>query len=174
MLARENSSRNPARTAATAGALTVGLALVAFVATLGSGLRATINDAVRQQIHADYVISADNAPLSPAVGNALHTRPGITATSVREGQIIAFGKPDQINGVDPSTITHFYRFKWTPGSGPSSVAQLSRSGAIISQPFAATHHLTIGSSFGVETQSGTKLALTVHGIQTLPTFGSTL
>jgi putative ABC transport system permease protein len=48
MLARENTARNPARTAVTAGALTVGLALVAFVATLGAGLRGSINDAAHQ------------------------------------------------------------------------------------------------------------------------------
>jgi putative ABC transport system permease protein len=65
-LARENSTRNPARTSVTASALTVGLALVAFVATLGADVRATINDSVRQQLRADYVISADNVTLSPA------------------------------------------------------------------------------------------------------------
>ncbi len=40
-LARENSKRDPGRTAVTAGALTVGLALVVFVAVLGHGLRTT-------------------------------------------------------------------------------------------------------------------------------------
>jgi putative ABC transport system permease protein len=174
MLARENSSRNPARTAVTAGALTVGVALVAFVATLGAGLRGTLNESVKRQISADYVISADNAPLSPAVGDALRARPGVAVSSVREGQIIAFGKSDQINGVDPSTISRFYRFTWTPGSGPGAAALLSQSGEIVSKPFAATHHLTIGSRFGVETQSGAKLTLTVRGIQTLPTFGALL
>ena len=88
LLARENSSRNPARTAVTAGALTVGLALVAFVATLGAGLRGTINDAVRQQIHADYVISADNATLPPTVSAPFEASyRTITATGIRQGQI---------------------------------------------------------------------------------------
>ena len=56
-LARENTSRNPARTAITAGALTVGVAVVAFIAMLGAELRATINDSIKQQLHADYVIT---------------------------------------------------------------------------------------------------------------------
>ncbi len=120
------------------------------------------------------MISADNAPLSPAVGSALRARLGVAVSSVREGQIIAFGNSGQINGVDPATIARFYRFSWAPGSGPGAVAQLSQSGAIVSKPFAATHHLTIGSRFGVETQSGAKLTLTVRGIQTLPTFGALL
>ena len=49
-LARENTSRNPARTAITAGALTVGVAVVAFIAMLGAGLRTTINDSIKQQL----------------------------------------------------------------------------------------------------------------------------
>lgn len=48
MLARENTARNPARAAVTAGALTVGLALVAFVATLGAGLHGSVNGTLRQ------------------------------------------------------------------------------------------------------------------------------
>ena len=49
-LARENTSRNPARTAITAGALTVGVAVVAFIAVLGAELRTTINNSFKQQL----------------------------------------------------------------------------------------------------------------------------
>ena len=49
-LARKNSKRDPGRTAVTAAALTIGLALVAFVAVLGQGLRSTVRDAVEQQV----------------------------------------------------------------------------------------------------------------------------
>ena len=174
MLARENSSRNPARTAVTAGALTVGLALVAFIATLGAGLRGSINDTVRQQIHADYVISADNAPLSPAVGQALARRGPATATAVRVGQISAYGKDGQINGVDPATIGRFYRFTWASGSGSSALAGLAQTGAIVSTQFASDHHLRIGSRFSAVTESGARLNLSVTGIQTNPTFGGLL
>jgi putative ABC transport system permease protein len=110
MLVRENSSRNPARTAVTAGALTVRLALVAFVARLGTGLCGAITDSIKQEIHADYVISADNASLSPAAANSLRARLGVAASSIREGQILAFGQAHQINGIDPKTITHYYGF----------------------------------------------------------------
>ena len=79
-----------------------------------------------------------------------------------------------MNGIDPNTITRFYRFKWTPASGPTALDQLSASGAIVSKPFATAHHLAIGSRFPVDTQSAVKLTLTVRGIQTLPTFGALL
>jgi putative ABC transport system permease protein len=172
MLARENSRRNPARTAVTAGALTIGVALVAFVGTLGAALRGTIDDSVRQQIRSDYVV-ADEAPLSPAVGDALRSA-GVAATSIREGQAILFGKAEQINGVDPTSIGRFYRFEWAQGSSNGAVAELARGGAIIEKAFAASHHLGLGSRLRLQTQSGRWLSLTVRGLQTLPTFGALL
>jgi putative ABC transport system permease protein len=168
-LARENTSRNPARTAITAGALTVGVAVVAFIAMLGAELRATINDSIKQQLHADYVITTGNGTLLPvAVGDTLLAARGVTAMPVRFGQIRAYGKTEQINGIDPSTTTHFYKFTWKNGSGPGDLTQLGQSGAIITSQFATDHHLALGSQFKAETQSGTPLQLTVRGIQQLP------
>ncbi len=169
-LARENTSRNPARTAITAGALTVGVAVVAFIAMLGAELRATINDSIKQQLHADYVITTSTygTLLPVAVGDTLLAARAVTAMPARFGEIRAYGKTEQINGIDPSTITHFYKFTWANGSGPGDLAQLGQSGAIISSQFATDHHLALGSQFNTETQSGTPLQLTVRGIQQLP------
>ena len=172
MLARENASRNPSRTAITAGALTVGVALVVFVAVLGAGLSATLNTSIKQQLRADYVINSSSGLLPPAVGDALRAAPGIEATAARQGEISAYGKTQQMNGVDPSAIAHFYNFKWVSGSGPAALAELGQSGAIVSHQFATDHHLAVGSTFGVETQSGVKLDLIVRGIQQPPVVGS--
>ena len=168
-LARENTSRNPARTAITAGALTVGVALVAFIAVLGAELRTTINTSIKQQLTADYVITTTNGTLLPtAVGDTVRTTAGIAATAVRYGQIRAFGKTEEINGIDPSTAARLYNFKWTVGSGTRDLAVLDQSGAIISKQFADDHRLSIGRTLQLETQSGTTLDLTIRGIQQLP------
>ena len=172
LLARENVIRNPSRTAVTAGALTVGVALVVFVSVLGAGLSATLNDSIKQQLHADYVINTSSGLLPPAVGEALRAAPGVVATAARQGAITAYGKTEQMNGVDPSAIARFYNFKWVSGSGPGALARLGLSGAIVSEQFATDHHLAIGSRFAVETQSGVKLALIVRGIQQPPVVGS--
>ena len=172
MLARENASRNPSRTAVTAGALTVGVALVVFVSVLGAGLSATLNTSIKQQLRADYVINSTTALLPPAVGEALSAAPGIHATAARQGEIRAYGKTEQMNGVDPSTISRFYNFKWVSGSGPVALGQLRESGAIISQQFATDRHRALGSRFPVVTQSGARLDLIVRGIQRPPVVGS--
>jgi putative ABC transport system permease protein len=168
MLARENTTRNPARTAITAGALTVGVALVAFVAVLGAGLRDTVHAEINQQIHADYVVSASGGTLPPSVGETVSATPGVSASAVRAGQANAYGKTEQITGVDPANVTHFYNFTWASGSGPADLARLGLTGAIVTKQFASAHHLVVGRRFGLQTQSGTRLELTVVGIQNPP------
>ncbi|MDQ3889315.1 MAG: ABC transporter permease, partial [Actinomycetota bacterium] len=69
-LARDNATRNPSRTATTAAALMVGLALVTFVSILGQGLRSSFSDSVEELFVADYSLNAENDPLNPAAAQA--------------------------------------------------------------------------------------------------------
>ncbi len=59
-LARDNAARSPRRTAATAVALTIGLALVAMVLVLGESLKDTFSDNLTDSVAADYIISVDS------------------------------------------------------------------------------------------------------------------
>ena len=76
-LARENSIRNPSRTASTAAALMIGLALVTVVAVLGAALRNSTEGAVRDEVAADYVVASQNGfdPFPAAVGDAVASTP---------------------------------------------------------------------------------------------------
>jgi putative ABC transport system permease protein len=55
-LARENAVRNPGRTASTAAALMIGLALVTCLAALASGLLDAQSRDVERQLSADQVV----------------------------------------------------------------------------------------------------------------------
>src|SRR6185312_13832972 len=60
-LARDNAQRNPQRTASTAAALMIGLALVTLVAVLAAGITSSFRSAVNEIWHnADYAITAQN------------------------------------------------------------------------------------------------------------------
>ena len=59
-LARDNTQRNPGRTAATASALMIGLGVVVFVAVFAQGLKSSFIDSVDKMVAADYVISGGN------------------------------------------------------------------------------------------------------------------
>ncbi len=56
-IARENAIRNPSRTAATAAALMIGLALVSFVTVFAAGLRGSIDDAIDKTFTGDLILS---------------------------------------------------------------------------------------------------------------------
>lgn len=57
-LAQENSARNNQRTAATAGALMVGLALVGMAAVTAESLKVTFRDTLDNAIEADWYVSS--------------------------------------------------------------------------------------------------------------------
>ena len=59
-LARENAVRNPGRTASTAAALMIGLALVSFVAVFAAGIKGSIDDAIDKTLIGDLTISNDD------------------------------------------------------------------------------------------------------------------
>jgi putative ABC transport system permease protein len=169
-LARQNSMRNPGRTAATASALMIGLALVTFVAVLGEGLRSSLGDAVERVVRADYVVTADDgfSPLAPEAGSALATQPGVeTVSGVRQDSAHVFGSDRSIAGVDPGTIAEVVSFDWDEGSA-ATLAELGANGAVLQRDFADEHHLGVGSTFSIETAQGKRLELTVRGIYTPP------
>ena len=78
-LARGNAIRNPGRTASTASALMIGLALVTLVAVLAAGLKSTFEGAVNSVFRADYALTSQNnfSPISIASADALQGVPGV-------------------------------------------------------------------------------------------------
>jgi putative ABC transport system permease protein len=170
-LAQENSVRNPGRTAATAAALMIGLALITFVAVLAAGLRGSVSQAISDQVNADYVVvSEDNfTPFQPAPDAALAQVPGTEAVGVRGDRGKAFGKQQNVTGVDPATIADVYAFDWTNGSD-ATLASLGRDGAILESDYAKEHDLVPGDAFSLLTPSGTTLRLQVKGLYDAPPF----
>ena len=59
-LGRENSMRSPRRTAQTASALMVGLALVSVIAVFGASLSQSATASVQQAIRADIIVTTSN------------------------------------------------------------------------------------------------------------------
>jgi putative ABC transport system permease protein len=173
VLARGNSARNPARTASTASALMIGLALVTFVGVLAAGLRTSVGNSVDQVFIANYAVTAsDNfSPISIASAKALTQVPGVeTISGVRAGDGRAFGSRVTVTGVSPD-VGRVISVKWTAG-GPQTPAGLASNGAFVSKDYATAQHLHAGSPLSVETPSGARLALSVRGIFSPPKGGS--
>jgi ABC-type antimicrobial peptide transport system permease subunit len=163
--------RNPVRTARTAAALMIGLALISFVAVFAEGLQSSIGDAVDEQVNASYVVVSDDnfTPFEPSVDEALASVPGAEVVGVRGGRGKVFDSEENVTGVDPATIASVYQFDWTDGSN-AVLAELGSNGAVLDKEFAEDHNLTVGSSFELLAPNGNTLDLEVKGIYDAPAF----
>jgi putative ABC transport system permease protein len=165
-LARENAIRNPARTANTAAALMIGLALVTFVAVLAKGLKASDAHAVDKQMTADYVVQAkDQGPGLPlSIGRLVSRVPGVqVASSLRSERAQAFGSNLDAYGVETQTIAQVFNFDWKQGSN-ASLRKLDGNRAVVRDNFARKHHLGLGSAFTLTTPAAKKARFVVAGI----------
>jgi putative ABC transport system permease protein len=172
-LATENAMRNPSRTASTAAALMIGLALVTVVATLGAGLRHSTTAALRDQVAADYVVTSGNgfAQFSKEATRALPQVPGVgVASAVLDDRAHVRGSDVQVEGVDPATIGKTFNFGWTRGSSDADLAALGTDGALVKQSYADKHHLRRGSVLNLTGPTGRKVAVRVRGVYDPPAF----
>jgi putative ABC transport system permease protein len=173
MLARGNSIRNPSRTASTASALMIGLALVTLVSVLAAGLKSRFESSVNALFDGDYALTAEDnfTPTSAAPANALRSVPGVTVVSgVRAGDGRAFGKHIGVTGVSPD-IVKVIKIKWSAG-GVDTPARLGSDGVFTSKDYAKKHHLVVGSPVALQTPSGQVLRLRLRGIFDPPKGGS--
>jgi putative ABC transport system permease protein len=162
--------RNPHRTATTAAALMIGISLVTFVAVLGAGLRNSFTDSLTEQIQSNYVVTAPDGwtPFSPGAADALGSTGGVTASTIREDQVLAFGDKEPIDSVDRHA-GQLLNFAWKDGTD-DSFQQLAGNGAIVTDKFAEKHDLQVGDPIPATTASGEKLELTVSAISDPPEF----
>jgi putative ABC transport system permease protein len=172
-LARENAMRNPSRTASTASALMIGLALITFVAILGAGLRSSFNDAVNKLFVADYALTAENGfdPFTKQADDAVAVTPGVTAVSpIRGGDGRVFKHNVQVTAVEPN-LAKTVRIDWFRGNA-SVPAHLGSNGAFVSKDYAKDHDLKLGSPIAVTTPTAKVLHLRLKGIFDPPKGGS--
>jgi putative ABC transport system permease protein len=172
-LARQNTARNPARTASTAAAVMIGLALITFFAVIGEGFRSSFTSSVNQLFVADYAVTAGNHLLTNKAAAAARKVPGVeTVTEIRGAQAKRNGTSVKVSGVD-ANLTKVVPMKWTSGSS-SVPAHLGRDGAFITNRYADDHSLSDGSRLRVTTPTGKTLRLRVDGIFDEPKGGSPL
>ena len=96
-LARENATRNPRRTASTAAALMIGIAIVAVVAIFGASVKATLRDVLESDLKAEFSLQSEGgfcADLSRGGagsarrrGPARRGRHGVALRSVRARRV---------------------------------------------------------------------------------------
>jgi len=171
-LARGNSVRNPGRTAATAAALMIGIALVTFVAVLANGMKASNREAIEDQVIADYVVTAQDGftPFVAAAGDSIADSPEAElVANVRSDLGKVGGSSTYVTGIEPGTILETYRFDWKEGDD-SVASGLGENGAIVDANFAEDNDIAVGDTIAVLIPSGETLEQEVMGLYEPPPF----
>jgi putative ABC transport system permease protein len=173
ILARDNATRNPSRTASSASALMIGLALVTFVAIFAQGIRSSFEGAVNDLFIADYTITSTNTftPIDVAAGKALTGTPGVSAvTPIRAGSARYLGGNHDLTAVAPN-VAKGVNVDWETG-GPTVPRRLGLDGFFTDSDYAKSHHLRVGSVIVLEFPSGQNTNVRLLGTYKKPNGGS--
>ena len=157
-LARENTVRQPGRTAATSAALMVGVALVAFATIFAAGAKSTINDAIDSGLKGQAVLQNQDG-FSPFAGAA--TKRVAAVDGVQRVAALRFvdarvdGETQPITGVDVETFRALYDTDLPPLTAGTVVA---------SKAHAENKGLSVGDTVKMSTATGKRLAPRVSAI----------
>jgi putative ABC transport system permease protein len=165
-LGRENSMRSPRRTAQTASALMVGLALVATIAVFGASLSKSATSSVDNAINANYIITSSAqggaGGFSNSVSSAAARVPGVTAVStVYQGVFEVRRAVSNLTAVSTDHLPSTVILRMQSGNGASSLAagQL-----LIDTTTANTKHLSVGKVVPVKFAQTGSSTLRIGGI----------
>jgi putative ABC transport system permease protein len=166
-LATENARRQPQRTAVTASALMIGVALVVFVAIFAAGIRATIDEGIDKQVRAAGIVTHQDgfSPLPNGVVDELRKVDGVSGVSpirFETGKLLSDNKNLGITGVDPKTVADALSLEWKNGS-QEVLSRLTPSQAIVSQDWADGHDVKVGDSISMLTPRGKKVTYEIAG-----------
>jgi putative ABC transport system permease protein len=164
-LARENTQRNPARTAVTAAALMIGLAVVAFVTVFAAGIKSSIADAVDESFQGELVMQNSDgfSPISPRAATVAEGVSGVELVStVRAAQAKVEGAgKERVSALAPDA-TEVLTIDWVEG-GPATLRRLGDRETIVDRSLASDLGVEPGDRVRFLTQVGARPELTVVG-----------
>ena len=165
-LARENSQRNPSRTAVTAAALMIGLALVTFVTVFAAGLKSSVAQVIDENFEGGLVIQNSDgfSPIPAGAAGLARKAPGVELVATiraTEAKLLGQGPSTKVTAPTPD-IGRAVDVEWKKG-GPATLRNLRDGEAVVSDSFASDHDLEVGDSFRLLSQSGAKPTFRVVG-----------
>jgi len=166
-LARENSMRNPSRTAVTSAALMIGLALVSFVTIFASGINSSVTKVIDQDLKGELILQGPGGftPIPIKSVSAASEVEGVQdASGISFSQVkVDGGGSKSMSSVVPGTINQVVSIDFDQGS-TDDLSGLKDGEVIISQGLADQAGVNLGDKLGVLGQTGKKLELSVTAV----------
>lgn len=157
-LARENTVRQPGRTAVTAAALMVGVALVAFATIFAAGAKSTVNDAIDSGLRGQAVLENQDGfgPFTPEATKRVAGIDGVTRlASMRFVDARVDGKKQGVTGVDVATFGSLYA---------TALPALTDRTVAVGKAYAEDQGIAVGDTVTITTPTAKRLRLRVAGI----------
>jgi putative ABC transport system permease protein len=167
-LARENAERQPQRTAITASALMIGLALVVFTAIFAAGISGSVDKVIDEQFSRTALIVTHDDGFSPVSSDVAERLRGVDGVQVvspmrfDQANVKGGGDSQAASGVDPSTISQVFDPELDKG-GPDALANLRDDQALADDGWAKSHGFKLGDAIHVTTPKGTQVDYELAG-----------
>ena len=161
-LAQANAARNPRRTASTASALMIGVALVSVAAVFATSLKTSFSDVLENAVKADYIITDESFQgLPPDLAETLRQVDELQAVSAVRGiSAQVDGETKAFGAVDSAAFGELIDLDVKEGS----VDDLTLDTVMLHKDPAKDLGVSVGDSIDVVYQNGVTGSLRVVGI----------
>jgi putative ABC transport system permease protein len=162
--ARDNAGRSPRRTARTASALMIGVAMITAATVFTASLRDTFTRILEQGTAFDYIVLDDQSfqPLTPEVAARLDALPELSAVSpFRNIRAIVGDDNATFTAVDPVDFPELANLDVTDGGFDALVGT---GGVMVFRDAADDRSIGVGDPLQVTWQNGVESSLEVVGL----------
>ena len=166
-LARDNAGRNPSRTAATAAALMIGLAMVVFIAVFAQALKGSFSGALDKSTRSQLVVQ-DRTSFMGVPQKTIRGLAGVGGVDTAEGT--AYADLEVKNGgvtsayaVDPALFARVWGLDWRRGGSDALLARLNAHNVLLEDGSTIAGKVKAGDSITVTTRGDKTGKLTVLG-----------
>jgi putative ABC transport system permease protein len=163
-LVRENTMRNPRRTAGSANALLIGVGVVAIFTVFAASIKASVVEQVRTSVGGDLVADPGTRGVggfNPSFAQRVQALPEVdAATALRFGAVRIANDDKSVTVVDPKTIGRVFDLRVQQGA----LSDLGSSQVAVSETLATEKHYRLGTKLPARFPDGVDGELTVAAI----------
>ncbi|CAN5654155.1 ABC transporter permease [soil metagenome] len=164
-LSVENALRNPRRTAATASALMIGLALVSAMSVLGSSTTSSVDKLIDRSLGGDFVVSnSTQMGFSAQVAADVRDVPGVAAVGEQRFAVAEVAGGQQfVTAVSPEVLDEALAVEFVAGSG-AGLNTGSDGGLLVAEQVATDKGWKVGDTVDVTFLTGAPQRLRIGGV----------
>jgi putative ABC transport system permease protein len=164
MMAEQNARRNPRRSAATATALVVGVAVVALFTVFGASMKATLAEQTEADFGADLAVTTPSfggGELPPSAAGEIADLDEVDGAVALGGGVLRMGDDDTtVVAADPAGLADVARLDTVDGS----LDAVGTTGIAVSESKAEDDDLRVGSTVDLTFIDGASETATVEAV----------